>query len=84
VVVNNLHIFRVAVFPLKAEAPLVINPDRVLTSTVASQPLKPISRRRPQIIQTHRRVYKGQFVLSPANKILRKAERPSAIINRVG
>jgi hypothetical protein len=42
VIVGDFNIEGVAVAEMKANAPLVIDPDRMLSSAVASQGFKPI------------------------------------------
>jgi hypothetical protein len=43
-IVDNLHIIRVAVTPTEAHAPLVIDPNAVLSLTVSIEFLQPIAR----------------------------------------
>ena len=50
-VVDNLNLFGAAVAPYEAYPPLVVDPDRVLSLTVALECLEPIARRLTQIIQ---------------------------------
>lgn len=50
-VVNDFDIMGCIVLPDKANAPLVIDPDTVLTGTVAPEQLQPVARRYPQIIE---------------------------------
>src|SRR5258706_11741463 len=42
VVVHDLHVFRAAVTPHEAHAPLVVDADAVLPVAVAMQPLEPV------------------------------------------
>ncbi len=46
-VVNDFDIMGRIVFPSKANAPLVIDPDTVLTGTVSPEQLQPVVRRYP-------------------------------------
>ncbi|CBE68545.1 conserved protein of unknown function [Candidatus Methylomirabilis oxygeniifera] len=49
VIVNNLNLVGVVAPPIKADSPLIINPDRVLPGPIASQLFKPIPRRGAKI-----------------------------------
>jgi hypothetical protein len=51
VIVRYLHRIRVAIAPLEAKAPLIIDTDAVLPSSVAFEPLKPIAWRHPQVLK---------------------------------
>ncbi len=48
-IINNLDGLGPAVGPLEADAVLVVDPDTVLSEPVASQFLKPICRRYPEV-----------------------------------
>jgi hypothetical protein len=61
VVVNNLDVMGVAVLPGKACAPLVIDPDTVLTGPPAFELLQPIARRDSQILQVLRSVQSNEL-----------------------
>jgi len=43
VIVDNLDVVGVAVSPAETDAPLVVNPDAVLTRTIPAQLLEPIA-----------------------------------------
>ena len=49
-VVGYFHILGLPVHPAKADAKLIVDADRVLTRTVASQRLKPVAWRRLQVL----------------------------------
>jgi len=51
VVVNYLRLLWSGVRPYEADAPLVIDPDAVLTDAIAFQSFEPISGRNPQVIE---------------------------------
>jgi hypothetical protein len=51
VVINYLHLLRRAVTPNKADPPLIINPDAVLTLSLAAQSLESVSGYDSQILQ---------------------------------
>jgi hypothetical protein len=48
-VVDDFDIARTFLCPPKADAPLVVDPDRMLPQTIAGQRFKPISRKRTQV-----------------------------------
>ena len=60
-VVDDLHVVRVAVAPAKADSPLVVDPDAVLTSAFASKRLQAISRWGAQVVELPRAVQKEQL-----------------------
>ena len=60
-VVRDLDVMGVAPDPAEADAPLIIDPDAVLTGTVASQLFETVSGRRPEILKPHRRVELAQL-----------------------
>jgi len=51
VIIHNLYFMRVAFSPSKANAPLVIDPDAVLSRPVARKGFQPVPRRYPQRYQ---------------------------------
>jgi hypothetical protein len=61
VVVDEFDIFRTSISPDKADPPLGIHPDAVLTPTISGQPLQPVPRRDPQILDILRRVNQLEF-----------------------
>jgi hypothetical protein len=48
-VIDDFDIRRSSFIPDKADSPLIVDPDRILSNAVASQRLKAISRRNTQI-----------------------------------
>jgi hypothetical protein len=50
VVVDYLDVQRIAIFPAKADAPLIVDPDAVLSFSAASQGFQSIARRDPKIL----------------------------------
>lgn len=52
-IVDYLNVFWTCRRPAKADSMLVIDPDTVLTSTVALQRLEPIAWRDTQVIEAH-------------------------------
>lgn len=53
-VINYLYIFRACVCPPKADSPLIVYTDTVLTKTIALQRFKTIAGRYSQIIESSR------------------------------
>ena len=50
-IVNDLYLLWPSVSPHEADPPLVIDPDAVLSGSVAFERLEPVSWRQPQILQ---------------------------------
>lgn len=50
-IVDDLDAMGVTVMPNEADTPTIVDPDAVLSSTIAFQPLQSIARRRFQILQ---------------------------------
>lgn len=72
-VVDDLNVVRVAVRPPKADPPLIVDPDAVLSSTIAAQLLEPIAWRRPQILKLNRRVDMAKLPEHHAPEVGREA-----------
>jgi hypothetical protein len=56
VVINNFNLVGVPVKPHKAQSPLIVDANAVLTSTIADQSLQSVARRDAQEIQRGRSV----------------------------
>jgi len=56
VIIHDLYVMRVAFSPSKTNAPLVIDPDAVLSRAVAGKGLQSVARRDPQRNQIRRRI----------------------------
>jgi len=54
VIVDNLDIVRVSVLPSKADAPLVVDANAVLTLSVAAQGFEPVARGGAQVLNRTR------------------------------
>jgi hypothetical protein len=54
VIVDDLYIVSIAGTPSEANAPLIIDPDTVLTSPVAFQDLQPVARRNAEKVKSRR------------------------------
>jgi len=61
VVINNFHVPRRPVFPAKAQAPLVIDPNTPLTAAVALERFESILRGNSQFIDPNDTIYHGEF-----------------------
>jgi hypothetical protein len=53
-IIDNLNVLCTAIRPYKAQAELIVDANAVLAGTVSRQRLKPISRRRAEVIKTNR------------------------------
>src|SRR5579872_4215647 len=61
VIVRNLNVARVALFPVKADPPLIVHTDAVLSCAVAVQFFQPIPRRHTQVVERIRGVQQQQL-----------------------
>lgn len=67
-IINDLDLVRVTISPDEADAVLVVDPDAVLSSSIAGQRFEPIARERAQIPESARRVHLQQLSLGhPCN-----------------
>jgi hypothetical protein len=60
-IIRDLHVARVPLYPTKTDAPLIINANAVLTGTVAPQLFQAIAWRRQQVAHMLRAVQVEQF-----------------------
>lgn len=51
VVIDDLHIERIAIAPNETDPPLIVDTDAVLPRAVSSQGLQTVARRRPQVVE---------------------------------
>lgn len=51
VVVNDLHLLRSGVGPHEADAPLVVDPDAVLTGSITLERFEPVAGRNAEVLQ---------------------------------
>jgi len=51
VIINDLHVIRIAIPPLKTNPILIVDTDTVLSSSITSGRLQPIAWQRRQVIQ---------------------------------
>jgi hypothetical protein len=61
VVIDNLDFMGVAIAPLEADAPLVVDTDAVLAGPVAAQAFESVSRWDPEIVKALSVVQHPQF-----------------------
>jgi hypothetical protein len=61
VVINDFHIFRTQIRPTKADAPLFVDTNAVLTRTISLERFKVIAGRHPQIIKSTGDLELSQF-----------------------
>ena len=71
-VVDNLDILSSGLSPTKADAPLLVDPDRMLAKPVALQRLQMIAGRGSQIVQSSGMFYGPEPPLCPGIEIWRK------------
>ena len=60
-IVNNRNLVRIAIFPLKADAPLIIDPNTVLSSAIALELLQSIAGRGSEIFERFSSIHDDQF-----------------------
>ncbi len=68
VVVDDLHILRSFISPDEAHPKLIVDPDRILSITIATQSLKPTDARRCPDYRNQGRLTAG-FAISSSAKI---------------
>lgn len=60
-IIGDFDLVCVAIAPPKANAPLVVDPDAVLTSTIAAERFKTITGRHAQVFQFNSGIYNNEF-----------------------
>jgi len=81
-IIDNLYVVRAIIPPLKADPPLLVDSDAVLSLTIALQDLKAVARQRRQIAQGSRTVKNLQATLRLDDKAL-KASGAAAFVKRL-
>jgi hypothetical protein len=61
-IITNFNIERVAGCPAKANAPLFVDSNRMLSGTISVQRFEPIARGNAQVCQPDRPIQQRQFV----------------------
>jgi hypothetical protein len=67
VVINYFNVAGILTFPTKANSPLIINSNAMLSATISLQGFEPISWRSAQIVQSARLIEQEQF--APGNSL---------------
>ena len=57
----NFHLVSIVVQPLETDAPLIVNTNAMLAFPISAEGLQPVSWRRPQVIDTRRKMKLGEF-----------------------
>jgi hypothetical protein len=73
VVVDDFDVVRIPGSPTEADTPLLVDPNAVLTSPAAAEPLKPVSRWTSEVIEGLGRIQHEQLSVSGPLKGRRKA-----------
>ena len=68
-VVNDLDLVRIAVLPAKADPPLIVDTDTVLSDPIALELLEPVARRDTQVIEGLGGVHRNQFPQHDASEV---------------
>ncbi len=63
-VIGNFNFIGISLFPHEADPPLVVDPDAILSFSIAGKLLQPVSRRNPEILERFRRIKDNQSDLS--------------------
>lgn len=50
-VIDDLHVVGIAILPVEADTPLLVDPDAVLSPSIPFQGFEAVTRRYPQIVQ---------------------------------
>jgi hypothetical protein len=79
VVVNDFDIVGASIAPRKANAPLRVDPDAHLPGPITGQPLEPVAGRKPQIVQSARRIDLAQLSQRPILDVAGKLSARSAL-----
>ena len=83
-VIGDLNIECIAILESKTYAPLIVDPDRMLTLSVPLKLVKLVSGRRLEILQSRRYINVLEFSPCPPTDIRRKPARPSGDVNLLG
>jgi hypothetical protein len=83
-VIHDLHIVGVAVLPAKADAPLIIDANAVLSLSIPSQRLRPVARRCPKVLKRARVVDLEQFAVCRLDDVVGKAFDEAALPSSFG
>lgn len=78
-VVSNFYLFWCAIFPVKADAPLFVDSDGILSFAVAFENFKPIAWWNAKLVKFSHGVKLGEFTKSDATDIGGNGSTPSGI-----
>ena len=76
-IVNELHVLRVAVLPDEADAVLIVDPDTVLSAPIARQRFQPIAGKCRQVSKLASGVELLQLPLGDASQVLQASAEPA-------
>jgi hypothetical protein len=79
VVVDDLDVMGISISPSKANPPLPVDPNAVLSRAVASQDLQPVARRRAEIGKRAGIVYLRQLAVRRPDDVVRHALDEAAL-----
>ncbi len=74
VVIHNFYVFGACFRPTKADAPLIIDANAVLTEAIALQCFKAIAQRHPQITQAARDLKLPEFSLRHGSDVNKSSD----------
>jgi hypothetical protein len=77
VVVHHLDLLGVAVLPHEADPILVVDPDAVLPTPIATESLEVVARERAQVVEPSRGVQLHQLALSDPGNTPKLPRRPT-------
>ena len=83
-IICDLNVIRVAVFESKADTPLVVDPNRVLSLPIGTKLMELVPRRQPEVLQTRRDVQVLKLSARPADEILRDSLRDTGEVQLPG
>jgi hypothetical protein len=83
-VVRDFHVVGVAAAPAKADAPLLVDANAVLTSPAAGEFLQPVTGRGPQITKIGSGIQYQQLAKCGTLKVFRPASNPLPLVELPG
>jgi len=84
VIIHNLNVVGVPGPPLKANTPLVIDPNAVLALSVPVQGFQMVCRGNPQIVQGYRPAYHSEFSKGHRLNVVRQPMGKSPVEDKLG
>ena len=61
-IIYYFNFVRISVHPFETDSPLLVDPNTVLSLSIAFEGFQPVSRRNPQIFEANRGVQQLQFM----------------------